>query len=303
MDAITSKTDISEEQKIEIGNRLAKLRVDYTEKHKINQEDFGKLLGLGYKTKGSMQSNLSKIERGEVDYHIPLLQRYAKVCGTTLDYIISGVETRPIDTPDKAPEYTIAGLCKDIMKLDECGLIEFFTSTDDRYGILFRDIKAEMQNKDYGTLDGFNSEGESIHVPINPSIVDEIRAACSNTILVFLERYMGYKEAMTQLCDMPFGYSDQIGLLATQGLIKEIETFGNISINFLLSEVEDNKKDQGHEYDFMADSIVGGFSLPKDGEEIGEVYTFSGKKIKLGAVTKTDKGRQDEPSKDKGQQD
>lgn len=125
MDKITVTTNISDEKKLEIGIRLSKLRVEYSEKHKVNQEDFGKLLGLDYKA-GTMQKTISHIENGDIsNYYLPLLQRYADVCGASLDYIINGTEYKRSDE-----EFTFVDLCKEIAKLDKCGLIDIVKNGD-----------------------------------------------------------------------------------------------------------------------------------------------------------------------------
>lgn len=121
----------------EIGKRLQDLRLMYGEKvnrPNIRQGDFGAILGIGGDSQGSRDTLIGRLERGVCDIKPSELQKYSQVCGVSVDYIVNGSE---YEKP--TPEITFVDLCREIINLDKCGLIEF-VKRQGQHGILIRDI-------------------------------------------------------------------------------------------------------------------------------------------------------------------
>lgn len=273
MENVTLNDDISEEKKKEIGKRLAGLRIEYGKnrglKH-ISQEDFARRLGLDANSSNLLQKNMSQIEQGKVVYRLPLLQRYAHLCDVSLEYIIDGTVCDDESTSSERDiTFSIADLCKEIVKLDECGLIDFI-SVDGREGILFRDIAGEIENTDYGVLEYVAPNGEKRCVPKDVPILDQIKAAYTDVILSFISNYHAVKQIGSMI------HGEQARQLALKGAYADVDIYDSFSTDSLLEEIERERTNPPTDLQSLLDdgsaviekSALQSASLPKVGDTI-----------------------------------
>lgn len=273
MENVTLNDDISEEKKKEIGKRLAGLRTEYGKKlglKHISQEDFARRLGLDANSSNLLQKNMSQIEQGKVVYRLPLLLRYAHLCDVSLEYIIDGTVCDDESTSSERDiTFSIADLCKEIVKLDECGLIDFI-SVDGREGILFRDIEEEVNNTDYGAFEYVAPNGEKRCVPKDVPYLDEIKAVYTGVILSFISNYHAVKQIGSMI------HGEQAKQLALKGAYADVDIYDTFSTDSLLKEIEWERANPPIDLQQLLDDGSARFaeapsslsSLPKAGDTI-----------------------------------
>lgn len=122
------RNDLEVNHAAEIGERLKQLRINYgkSQGKNINQEEFGKILGLEVSEGSSMQGLVGKLERGDTLISPAELIKYSSVCGVSIDYIVTGT----IDA-ERKPNMTLRDFCDAIVKLDKCGMLHVLKREDD----------------------------------------------------------------------------------------------------------------------------------------------------------------------------
>lgn len=202
----------------EIGKRLYELRLKYGEKvnkPNIRQGDFGAALGIGGDTQASRDTLVGRLERGECDIKPSELQKYSQLCGVSIDYIVNGSEH-----VDKPAAITIADVCREIIRMDKCGMIDIITHGD-RYGILFRDIWDEINDTDYGKMTFTDANGTTVDIPQEPPMEDIEAATYSDSIQQFIEEYCTVKDISSQMGYTKYGR--QAAELAEKGALSSVE--------------------------------------------------------------------------------
>lgn len=197
---ITLNTDFDTEKKKEIGARLANLRKEYCKTHNLdgdNQEIFGKLLGLCSDSENYVQKTMSNIEKGKVVYRIPLLQRYSQLCGVSLEYIINGSDAGNTSIA----QYSLVDLCETILKLDQCGMIDFVTVQGNSGFVFYSPTDLNTSSLISANLDRFIREYAKIKNMLEDTMLGDdldrqVRHAAVNNF-VFRQIGMGYSQAMT----------------------------------------------------------------------------------------------------------
>lgn len=131
-----------------IGERLKALRKKYGSEHgdpDMNMHDFGRAIGFECPTDddAAMDAFIGKLERGDLIIMPTELQRYSAACGVSIDYIINGS-----DHVEPTKEFTFVDLCREIVNLDKCGLLDFVVEGN-RHGITFTEIDDDEIYGDY----------------------------------------------------------------------------------------------------------------------------------------------------------
>lgn len=212
----------------EIGKRLQDLRLEYSKKvkkPKIRQGEFGKLLGIGGDSQGSRDTLVGRLERGECDIKPSELQKYSRLCGVSIDYIVNGSE---YEQPTQ--EFTFLDLCKLIIKLDKCGLI--LLKNDDSLEFF------QQHEPDYE--ERYDYYGRP--VPPDPELLADVdRRIISKAMKTFLR---SYRAAQELLDNKNLSQKEWLVEKAIEGAVNDFETTMNarkpaVSADQLIKEMKD----------------------------------------------------------------
>lgn len=194
----------------EIGRRLQDLRLEYgkkVNKPNIRQGDFGELLGIGGDTQGSRDTLVGRLERGECDIKPSELQKYSQLCGVSIDYIVNGGEYTREET---LPEFTFNDLCKLIVDLDNCGLIDIVSSG--AQGFKFRDIEPPQPI--------YIAEQDRYLDPLPESDTQEKVRYIADSLRKFI---IGYNAAKQLVNDRRLARNEWLAEKGIEGALKDFE--------------------------------------------------------------------------------
>lgn len=276
-----TQNDIREQEMKTIGKRLKDLRENYRDANgkKLNQEDFASLIDLG-KAESSKQSMLSLIESGKKYPTVPQLLKYCELFNVSADFILKG-EQQTNSRPSAA--ITAADLCNEIMQLDECQLIDI-VANGNRYGILFRDLSADIA----ASTD-------------EPPVVEQLKAAYTDTMLCFLNDLDAIKQAMKSLSDLSFGYDCRIEQLAKSGILADARLVGSLNTTDLLAEIEQHETARRKDDQKKRETALEQFKAERQAENsVALEKALSIIRSQYGEITATASADADN---DKGQQD
>lgn len=181
-----NRSGLSDDEMRQIGMRLQQLRENYVDAdgNKPSQEKFAELIGLDCKD-SSVQSIMSKIENGKQAVTLAQLMQYSKLCNVSIDSILKGNDFKKKPTP-----FTITDLCRQIVALDRCGLIDLVDNMDlsdpmrskHLLGLLIEECEYDEPRYD-----------AEYDYWIKPTAFEEAQEMCSSALRSFIERYASIK--------------------------------------------------------------------------------------------------------------
>lgn len=230
------RNDLKTNHSAEIGERLKQLRIEYgkSRNETINQEEFGKILGLDVSDGASMQGLVGKLERGDTLISPAELEKYAQTCDVTIDYVVSGKKGEERDA-----DITLKDFCDALVKLDKCGLLHLLNRQNEllvsfgRRDFIFENHYADID----GETAHWNTDGEFDDSDLSPF----------TDLATFIKTYASIKPLIRETPD--------IAELALSGALNHVFP---ISIDSMLKiaqdslkEAEEKKQKEAEENAFM----------------------------------------------------
>lgn len=224
-----NRSGLSNDEMRKIGMRLQELRENYVDADgkKPSQEKFAELMGIDCK-ESSVQSIMSKIETGKQAVTLAQLIQYSKLCNVSIDSILKGSDFKEKPTP-----FTITDLCRQIVILDKCGLIDLIDNMDlsdtarskRLLGVLIEEMGYDEPRYD-----------AEYDYWISPSSFEMAQEVCSSAIRTFIARYTAIKRIAT---DSDAGIDKwMIDTLVDNALADVASKCGKLSADLLLSSTD-----------------------------------------------------------------